>query len=156
MAKKKNAAKAAPVNTVVKAAPAAEEKKAAEATAAPVAEEKAAPKAEEKKAAPAPKAEKAPKAAKAPKAEKAPAKTEEKAPKAEKKAAKAETVVVEMAGKQIDPAQVIEDCKAAYKNGKRKVIKTINVYINADQKKAYYVVNGVSTDENGNPLCIDL
>ncbi|MBQ5310698.1 MAG: hypothetical protein ILP19_01485 [Oscillospiraceae bacterium] len=52
--------------------------------------------------------------------------------------------------------EIIEKCKAAYKGGTKKVVRSIEVYINAPKSRAYYVVNGKAEDENGNAYFIDL
>ncbi len=52
--------------------------------------------------------------------------------------------------------QIVEMCKAAYRNGTKKQIRTIEVYIKASKSKAYFVVNGKAEDENGNAYSIDL
>ena len=117
---------------------------------------KEAPKAEVKKEAPkkeAPKkaevkkaeAKKAPANKEAPK--KAPAKKEapkkaaaKKAP--AKKAEVKETLAVQFAGKDYASDVIIKLVKDAYKATKNKAaIKTLNVYVNTDDSRAYYVIN---------------
>ena len=75
---------------------------------------------------------------------------------AKKDAEKPESVEIQFTAANYSPEEIIEKCKAAYKNGGRKVIRTIKVYVNAAEAKAYYVVNGKNTDENGNTYSIDL
>lgn len=90
-----------------------------------------------------------------------PATQAEKKPVAKKTATKASTAekkpttkaiasaFVEFAGNQINILEVIESAKAHYKalyekeNG---VIKDISVYVKPDENVAYYVVNGVGSD----------
>ena len=115
--------------------------------AAPVAEKKAEVKVEAKAAAPA-KKEAAPKAA----AKKAPAKKEA-APKAAAKKAPAkkeaapktaakETLAIQFAGKDYSSEAIMKLVKESYKATKNKAaIKTLNVYVNVDDSRAYYVVN---------------
>ena len=118
-AKKEEVKKAAPAKKAAKkAAPA--KKAEVKAEAAPAKKEEA------KKAAPAKKA-----AAKKPAVKKV----------AEKVAAK-ETFAVQFAGKDYSSEAIVKLCKDAYKATKNKAaIKTINVYVNIDDSRAYYVVN---------------
>ena len=112
---------------------------------------KEAPKAEVKKEAP---KKEAPKKVEAKKAEakKAPAKKE--APKKEapkkaaakkapaKKAEVKETFAVQFAGKDYASDVIVKLVKDAYKATKNKAaIKTLNVYVNTDDSRAYYVIN---------------
>ena len=112
---------------------------------------KEAPKAEVKKEAP---KKEAPKKAEVKKAEakKAPAKKE--APKKEapkkaaakrapaKKAEVKETFAVQFAGKDYASDVIVKLVKDAYKATKNKAaIKTLNVYVNTDDSRAYYVIN---------------
>lgn len=112
---------------------------------------KEAPKAEVKKEAP---KKEAPKKAEVRKAEakKAPAKKE--APKKEapkkaaakkapaKKAEVKETFAVQFAGKDYASDVIVKLVKDAYKATKNKAaIKTLNVYVNTDDSRAYYVIN---------------
>ena len=100
--------------------------------AAPVAEKKAEVKVEAKAAAPA-KKEAAPKAA----AKKAPAKKE-----AAPKTAAKETLAIQFAGKDYSSEAIMKLVKESYKATKNKAaIKTLNVYVNVDDSRAYYVVN---------------
>ena len=112
---------------------------------------KEAPKAEVKKEAPK-KAEvkKAPAKKEAPKkaeVKKAPAKKEapkkaaaKKAP--AKKAEVKETFAVQFAGKDYASDVIVKLVKDAYKATKNKAaIKTLNVYVNTDDSRAYYVIN---------------
>ena len=117
---------------------------------------KEAPKAEVKKEAPkkeAPKkAEVKKEAPKKAEAKKAPAKKE--APKKEapkkaaakkapaKKAEVKETFAVQFAGKDYASDVIVKLVKDAYKATKNKAaIKTLNVYVNTDDSRAYYVIN---------------
>ena len=112
---------------------------------------KEAPKAEVKKEAP---KKEAPKKAEVKKAEakKEPAKKE--APKKEapkkaaakkapaKKAEVKETFAVQFAGKDYASDVIVKLVKDAYKATKNKAaIKTLNVYVNTDDSRAYYVIN---------------
>ena len=112
---------------------------------------KEAPKAEVKKEAP---KKEAPKKAEVKKVEakKAPAKKE--APKKEapkkaaakkapaKKAEVKETFAVQFAGKDYASDVIVKLVKDAYKATKNKAaIKTLNVYVNTDDSRAYYVIN---------------
>ena len=73
-----------------------------------------------------------------PAAKKAPAK---KAP-AKKTEVKA-NVFVEFDAKQFAAKSVVDDCVKAFKaENKGATVKTVEVYINASEGKAYYVVNG--------------
>ena len=112
---------------------------------------KEAPKAEVKKEAPkkeAPKkAEVKKEAPKKAEAKKAPAKKEapkkaaaKKAP--AKKAEVKETLAVQFAGKDYASDVIVKLVKDAYKATKNKAaIKTLNVYVNTDDSRAYYVIN---------------
>ena len=80
----------------------------------------------------------------------------EKKPAAKKEAAKPVTVEIQFSSGNYSPDEIVEKCKEAYKNGGRKVIRTIEVYVNAAVAKAFYVVNGKNTDKNGNTYSIDL
>ena len=107
---------------------------------------KEAPKVEVKKEAP---KKEAPKKAEVKKAEakKAPAKKEapkkaaaKKAP--AKKAEVKETFAVQFAGKDYASDVIVKLVKDAYKATKNKAaIKTLNVYVNTDDSRAYYVIN---------------
>lgn len=132
MANVKETVKAAEkkAETVAKAEPAVK--------AAPAAKAAPAKAAAPKKAAPVKKeaAEKAP--AKAPAAKKAPAK------KAEPKA----SVTVEYMGKAIIAKDVLARAEKEFaKANKGVVIKTIDVYVKPEEGVAYYVVNGVGSDD---------
>ena len=52
--------------------------------------------------------------------------------------------------------QIAEMCRTAYKNSGGKQIRTLEVYVNAAEAKAFYVVNGKNADKNGNVYSIDL
>ena len=58
------------------------------------------------------------------------------------KVAAKETLAVQFAGKDYTSEAIIKLAKDAYKATKNKAaIKTINVYVNTDDSRAYYVVN---------------
>lgn len=107
----------------------------------------AAPAAETPKAE-APAEKKAP--AKKPAVKKEAVKEEKTVVKAEKPAAKkaapekSEKLFVEFNGNQYNSEEIIEKCKAAYKGDSKKQVKTIEVYVNVSENKAYYVINGKS------------
>lgn len=50
--------------------------------------------------------------------------------------------------------EIIEKCKAAYRNGSRKTVRSIEVYVKG--YKAYFVVNGKDKDEDGKPYFVEL
>ncbi|MBQ7989491.1 MAG: hypothetical protein IJ080_02870 [Oscillospiraceae bacterium] len=137
MARKTTKKEAAPAVSAVKVETAKVEEKAAEVAAAPV----EAPKKEEKK--PVVKkavqpAEKKEAAKKAPKKETAPKKV---ADKKEKPAG--DTIQIQFGeDSNYSPAEIIEKCKEAYKNGGRKRISSFDVFVNVAERKAYYVANG--------------
>lgn len=123
--KKEEVKKEAPKAEVKKEAPKKEAPKKAEAKKAPA--KKEAPKKAEVKKAPAKK--EAPKKAAA---KKAPA----------KKVEVKETFAVQFAGKDYASDVIVKLVKDAYKATKNKAaIKTLNVYVNTDDSKAYYVIN---------------
>ncbi len=118
--KKEEVKKEAPKAEVKKEVPKKEAPKKAEAKKAPA--KKEAPKKE------APKKEAPKKAA----AKKAPA----------KKAEVKETFAVQFAGKDYASDVIVKLVKDAYKATKNKAaIKTLNVYVNTDDSRAYYVIN---------------
>jgi hypothetical protein len=80
----------------------------------------------------------------------------EKKPAAKKAPAKPVSVEIQFSSGNYSPDEIVEKCKEAYKSGGRKVIRTIEVYVNAAEAKAFYVVNGKSSDENGNAYFIEL
>ena len=106
----------------------------------------------------------APEVAEAPKAE--PVKEEKpakKAPAAKKpraaskgKTAKTVSVELQFASGNYTADEIAEKCKEAYRAGTKKQVRTLEVYVNAAEAKAFYVVNGKSADENGNAYSIDL
>ena len=112
---------------------------------------KEAPKAEVKKEAPKKEAPKKAEAKKAPAKKEAPKKEAPKkeAPKKEapkkaaaKKAEVKETFAVQFAGKDYASDVIVKLVKDAYKATKNKAaIKTLNVYVNTDDSRAYYVIN---------------
>lgn len=123
--KKEEVKKEAPKAEVKKEAPKKEAPKKAEAKKASA--KKEAPKKAEVKKAPAKK--EAPKKAAA---KKAPA----------KKAEVKETFAVQFAGKDYASDVIVKLVKDAYKATKNKAaIKTLNVYVNTDDSRAYYVIN---------------
>lgn len=80
------------------------------------------------------------------KAEKPAAKKAEKAEKAPKKAAeekKNDVFLIQGIGEHT-VADITELCKADYKNGSRKRVSSIDIYVKAEhgELRAYYVVNG--------------
>jgi len=128
-----------------------------------VAEKKAEKAAPKKKAAAKPKKETAAKAAPEVKAE--PKATETKAVKkaapkaktaAKKTAEKPVSVQIQLASGNYSPDEIVENCRADYKNRGGKVIRTIEVYVVAAEAKAFYVVNGKTEDKDGNKYSIDL
>ena len=122
--KKKTAPVKAPASPVTEKVVAAEEAKAetapAAAETAPVVE---APAAKTKETKP------------APKKKAAPAKTE---------APKKDVFLIQSSGKDYTMDDIKEACKEAYKNGTRKHVKSIDVYLKAENGllRAYYVLNG--------------
>ncbi len=98
-----------------------------------------APKAAEKKA-PAKKAE-APKKTAAKKAE---PKKRGRKPAAKKAEPRVQEVYFEFDGKQVEAGQVVSLIEQAYKNEGHQIgrIKDLKVYINSEEGKAYYVING--------------
>lgn len=82
----------------------------------------------------------------APKKEAAKKETVKKAAAPKKAATKAvaakETVAIQFAGKDISTEAIIKLAKENYKGNKNKeAIKTLNVYVNVDDNRVYYVVN---------------
>ena len=98
-----------------------------------------APKAAEKKA-PAKKAE-APKKTAAKKAE---PKKRGRKPAVKKAEPRVQEVYFEFDGKQVEAGQVVSLIEQAYKNEGHQIgrIKDLKVYINSEEGKAYYVING--------------
>ena len=96
-------------------------------------------------------------------AKKTTSKAEEKkpAPKsktAEKKPAVKNAVPVELQFRNgnYTSEQIAEMCRAAYKNRGGKQIRTLEVYVNAAESRAFYVVNGKNADKEGNTYFVDL
>ena len=119
---------------VKKEAPKAEVKKEAPKKEAPK-------KAEVKKEAPKKEAPKKTEAKKAPAKKEAPKKAAAKKAPA-KKAEVKETFAVQFAGKDYASDVIVKLVKDAYKATKNKAaIKTLNVYVNTDDSRAYYVIN---------------
>ena len=117
---------------------------------------KEAPKVEVKKEAPKKEAPKKVEAKKAPAKKEAPKKAEVKKAPAKKEAPKKEaakkapakkvevkeTFAVQFAGKDYASDVIVKLVKDAYKATKNKAaIKTLNVYVNTDDSRAYYVIN---------------
>ena len=102
---------------------------------------KEAPKAEVKKEAPKKAEVKKAEAKKAPAKKEAPKKAAAKKAPA-KKAEVKETLAVQFAGKDYASDVIVKLVKDAYKATKNKAaIKTLNVYVNTDDSRAYYVIN---------------
>lgn len=102
---------------------------------------KEAPKAEVKKEAPKKEAPKKAEVKKAPAKKEAPKKAAAKKAPA-KKAEVKETFAVQFAGKDYASDVIVKLVKDAYKATKNKAaIKTLNVYVNTDDSRAYYVIN---------------
>ena len=98
-------------------------------------------KAEVKKEAPKKEAPKKAEAKKAPAKKEAPKKAAAKKAPA-KKAEVKETFAVQFAGKDYASDVIVKLVKDAYKATKNKAaIKTLNVYVNTDDSRAYYVIN---------------
>lgn len=96
------------------------------------------------------------------KAEKKPAVKKEAAPKKETKPAEKpadksadkEQVFLQYASKEVNMAEVVESCKAAYRaNNPRKQIRSIKIYVKPDENKAYYVIND---KESGSEYFVEL
>ena len=107
---------------------------------------KEAPKVEVKKEAPKKEAPKKAEAKKAPAKKEAPKKEAPKKAAAKKAPAKKaevkETFAVQFAGKDYASDVIVKLVKDAYKATKNKAaIKTLNVYVNTDDSRAYYVIN---------------
>jgi hypothetical protein len=132
---KTNTAAAIAATVAKKAEPAASVAKTADTTA----KKTEAPKAAEKKA-PAKKAE-APKKTAAKKAE---PKKRGRKPAAKKAEPRVQEVYFEFDGKQVEAGQVVSLIEQAYKNEGHQIgrIKDLKVYINSEEGKAYYVING--------------
>ena len=132
---KTNTAAAIAATVAKKAEPAAPVAKTADTTA----KKTEAPKAAEKKA-PAKKAE-APKKTAAKKAE---PKKRGRKPAVKKAEPRVQEVYFEFDGKQVEAGQVVSLIEQAYKNEGHQIgrIKDLKVYINSEEGKAYYVING--------------
>ncbi len=132
---KTNTAAAIAATVAKKAEPAASVAKTADTTA----KKTEAPKAAEKKA-PAKKAE-APKKTAAKKAE---PKKRGRKPAVKKAEPRVQEVYFEFDGKQVEAGQVVSLIEQAYKNEGHQIgrIKDLKVYINSEEGKAYYVING--------------
>ena len=105
-----------------------------------------APKKTENKKAEAPK--------KAPAAKKAEPKKRGRKPVAKKAEPRVQEVYFEFDGKQVEAGQVVSLIEQAYKNEGHQIgrIKDLKVYINSEEGKAYYVING----DNGEGKYIEL
>ncbi len=82
------------------------------------------------------------------KAEQTEKKVAKKAAAPKKSAKKAESeVYFEFAGKQFNPEKVVEDVKAAYvaAGNKESSIKSVKVYVKAEDSAAYFVINNKET-----------
>ena len=57
---------------------------------------------------------------------------------------KADVFVIQSNGKEYTNDDIVELCKAAYRNGTRKQVKSCDVYLKAENSglRAYYVING--------------
>ena len=57
---------------------------------------------------------------------------------------KPDAFVIQSSGKEYTNDDIVELCKAAYKNGTRKHVKSCDVYLKAENGglRAYYVING--------------
>lgn len=77
-----------------------------------------------------------------------------KAPAAKKAEPRVQEVYFEFDGKQVEAGQVVSLIEQAYKNEGHQVgrIKDLKVYINSEEGKAYYVING----DNGEGKYIEL
>lgn len=77
-----------------------------------------------------------------------------KAPAAKKAEPRVQEVYFEFDGKQVEAGQVVSLIEQAYKNEGHQIgrIKDLKVYINSEEGKAYYVING----DNGEGKYIEL
>lgn len=91
---------------------------------------------------------------KAPAAKKAEPKKRGRKPAAKKAEPRVQEVYFEFDGKQVEAGQVVSLIEQAYKNEGHQVgrIKDLKVYINSEEGKAYYVING----DNGEGKYIEL
>ena len=91
---------------------------------------------------------------KAPAAKKAEPKKRGRKPAAKKVEPRVQEVYFEFDGKQVEAGQVVSLIEQAYKNEGHQVgrIKDLKVYINSEEGKAYYVING----DNGEGKYIEL
>mgnify|MGYP003206237282 FL=1 len=57
---------------------------------------------------------------------------------------KPDAFVIQSSGKEYTNDDIVELCKAAYRNGTRKQVKSCDVYLKAENGglRAYYVING--------------
>lgn len=81
---------------------------------------------------------------KAPAAKKAEPKKRGRKPVAKKAEPRVQEVYFEFDGKQVEAGQVVSLIEQAYKNEGHQIgrIKDLKVYINSEEGKAYYVING--------------
>ena len=91
---------------------------------------------------------------KAPAAKKAEPKKRGRKPVAKKAEPRVQEVYFEFDGKQVEAGQVVSLIEQAYKNEGHQIgrIKDLKVYINSEEGKAYYVING----DNGEGKYIEL
>lgn len=75
-------------------------------------------------------------------------------PAAKKAEPRVQEVYFEFDGKQVEAGQVVSLIEQAYKNEGHQIgrIKDLKVYINSEEGKAYYVING----DDGEGKCIEL
>lgn len=72
----------------------------------------------------------------------------EKAPEKEvKEAEKTENIIIQTAGMEYDAGKIAADVRAAWvaEGHRESSIKKLNIYINMDERKAYYVINDKNT-----------
>ena len=70
------------------------------------------------------------------------------------KSADKEQIFLQYASKEVNMADVVESCKAAYRaNNPRKQIRSIKIYVKPDENKAYYVIND---KESGSDYFVEL
>lgn len=64
------------------------------------------------------------------------------APAAKKTAAVKENVKIQFDGCEFCVAEIVEKAKADYKANNKAAVKSLDVYVKPEERKAYYVVNG--------------
>ena len=58
------------------------------------------------------------------------------------------TVTIQFAGKEVGAKNILEEAKKAFAAANKGVeIKTIDIYVKPEENAAYYVVNGVGSDD---------